>query len=103
MDRKLTGIVAYLTFVGWILAYVAGDQQGARFHLNQALVINLASLVISLVRVLFGWIPFLGWILSLTLGLISLVLLVVWVIGLVYALQDQEKPVPLLGGIKILN
>ena len=36
MDRKLTGIVAYLTFVGWILAYVAGDQQGAWFHLNQA-------------------------------------------------------------------
>lgn len=37
MDKKTTGIVAYLTWIGLVIAFVAGDKEGAKFHLNQAL------------------------------------------------------------------
>ena len=41
MDKKVTGIVAYLSWIGLIIAFCAGDKEGAKFHLNQALVIFL--------------------------------------------------------------
>ena len=39
MDAKTTGIVAYITWIGLVIAFVLGDREGAKFHLNQALVI----------------------------------------------------------------
>ena len=40
MDAKTTGIVAYITWIGLVIAFVLGDREGAKFHLNQALVIG---------------------------------------------------------------
>ena len=40
MDRKMTGVVGYLTWIGLLIAFVAGDREGAKFHLNQALVLE---------------------------------------------------------------
>jgi len=31
MDKKTTGIVAYLTWIGLVIAFVAGDKEGAKF------------------------------------------------------------------------
>ena len=45
MDAKTTGIVAYITWIGLVIAFVLGDREGAKFHLNQALVIWLAGLL----------------------------------------------------------
>lgn len=35
MDKRTTDVVAYLTWVGLIIAFVAGDRERSRFHLNQ--------------------------------------------------------------------
>ena len=110
MDRKLTGVVAYLTWIGLLIAYIAGDREGAKFHLNQALVIWLAGTIFGIatgiLSVLSG-LPLLGWIVAALVGLISLVggifLFVCWLMGLIYAIQEQEKEVPLLGKIRLLK
>lgn len=96
MDKKTTGIVAYITWIGWIVAFCAGDKEGAKFHLNQALVIFLAQIVASVIRL----IPYVGGVVGAILGIF---LFVCWIMGLIYACQDQEKEVPLLGQIKILK
>ena len=49
MDKRATDIVAYLTWVGLLIAFVAGDREGSRFHLNQSLVIWLAGTVLGFV------------------------------------------------------
>lgn len=54
MDAKTTGIVAYITWIGLVIALVAGDREGAKFHINQALVIWIAGFL--------GVIPCIGWI-----------------------------------------
>ena len=96
MDKKITSVVAYLTWIGLIIAFVAGDKDGAKFHLNQALVIWLAGIILGIVAV----IPILGWI----VGLVgSIFLFVCWIMGLVYAIQEQEKEVPILGKFKLLK
>ena len=100
MDRKATNIVAYITLVGWLLAYVVGDRYNSRFHLNQALVLFLANVVWGIVAKILAFIPILGWI---ALGVGYLVLFVFWVMGLVSAIQGEEKPLPLIGEMHILN
>ena len=88
MDKKTTGWVAYLTWIGLLIAFVARDKEGAKFHLNQALVIFLFSLL--------SIIPCIGWIWG-------IFMLVCWVMGLVAAINEEEKEVPLIGSIKILK
>ena len=96
MNKKIASVVAYLTWIGLIIAFVAGDKDGAKFHLNQALVIWLAGIILGIVAV----IPILGWI----VGLVgSIFLFVCWIMGLVYAIQEQEKEVPILGKFKLLK
>lgn len=94
MDKKTTDIVAYLTWIGFIIALVSGDKENSKFHLNQALVLNLFALIGSLTGV-----PIIG----IIAGLWSLFVFVCWIIALIGAVKGEEKEVPLLGKIKILK
>lgn len=88
MDARTTGIVAYITWIGLVIALVAGDKEGAKFHLNQALVIFLFSLLSA--------IPCIGWVWA-------VFMVVCWVMGLIAAINEEEKPVPLIGGITLIK
>ena len=88
MDKKTTGIVAYLTWIGWLIALLAGDKEGAKYHINQALVILLFSLL--------SIIPCIGWIWG-------IFMIVCWFIGFIAAINEEEKSIPLLGNIKIIK
>ena len=84
MDKKMTGIVAYITWFGLIIALVAGDKEGAKFHINQ-------SLAIWLVGTVGGFIPIVN-------IFVAILCLVCWVMGLIYAIQEVEKEVPTVTG-----
>ncbi len=88
MDAKTTSIVAYLTWVGLLIAFLAGDKEGAKFHLNQALVITLFALL--------SIIPCVGWIWG-------IFMIVCWIMGLIAAINQEEKEVPLIGKIRIIK
>lgn len=88
LSTKATAVLSYISLIFWLVAYLIGDKEGAKFHLNQSLVINLAMLLCA--------IPVLGWIWA-------IFMLVVWVMGLVYAIHGEEKEVPLLGKLKLLS
>ena len=96
MNKKTTGIIAYITWIGWIVAFCAGDKEGAKFHLNQALVILIGQIVAAVIN----YIPYVGGIVG---TILSIFLFVCWIMGLIYACQEQEKEVPLIGQIKILE
>lgn len=100
MDKKTTSWVAYLTFIGWIVAYCAGDKEGAKFHLNQSLVIYLGELCVLVASVILAFIPVLGW---LAIWAANIYLFVMWIMGLINAINQEEKELPLIGTIKILN
>lgn len=100
MTKKATGIVAYISIIGWIIAFLAGDKEGAKFHLNQALVVDVAMIIFNIAGGILSFIPVIGAIIALVL---SIALLVFWIMGLVYAIKEEEKEIPLLGAIKILK
>lgn len=88
MDAKTTSVVAYITWIGLVIALVAGDKEGAKFHLNQALVIALFSML--------SWIPLIGW-------LWGIFMFVCWIMGLIAAINQEEKEVPLIGQIHLIK
>lgn len=77
MNKKTTGIIAYITWIGWIVAFCAGDKEGAKFHLNQALVILIGQIVAAVIN----YIPYVGGIVG---AILSIFLFVCWIMGLIY-------------------
>lgn len=96
MDKKITSIVSYITIIGWIIAYCVGDKNGAKVHLNQALILAIVGLLGGAISA----IPLVGWIIG---PIIGLVVLLFAILGIVYAAQDQDKELPIIGQIKILK
>ena len=66
MNKQTTDIVAYLSWPGLLIAFFIGDRYGSRFHLNQSLVIWIAS---TLVGFAARWLPLFGWVVGLIGGL----------------------------------
>lgn len=96
MDKKVTSIVAYIGIIGWALAFFVGDKEGAKFHLNQGLVL----VVLNNLCGILGIIPFIGAILTTIIGIVFLVFSIM---GIVYACKGEEKELPIVGQIHIMN
>ena len=85
-QSKLVAILSYITLIGWIIALILNMNKKTElgsFHIRQALLLVILNIVL-------WWIPVIGWILQ-------VVVLVLWVMGLVYAVQGQMKEIPLIG------
>jgi uncharacterized membrane protein len=92
--NKLNAVLSYLGIL-IIIPLISDDAKKsdfAKFHLNQGLVLFIAGVVGNVVF----WIPIFGWALAIAL-------FVIWLIGLIGAIQGEKKKVPLLGDIKIIK
>lgn len=100
MDEKTMAIISYITIIGWIIAYVQlskNKSQLALFHIRQSLFLMLFAFGICIVQLLVTFIPYLGHIISISLGLVLLGFLVLWVFALISAVNGEEKPLPIFG------
>ncbi len=95
MNKQVTGMLAYVTWIGWLIAFLAGDREGAKFHLNQALVLAIASLI----KNVLGFLHFPG----LLTWLFGVVIFVFCIIGICNAYKGEEKELPIVGAFKLLN
>lgn len=96
-DDKTTAIVSYLTLIGFVVAVIMHGSKKTRlgaYHLRQSLGLMLASFVVALGGTVFAFVPFVGWMISLAawFGLFAL-----WVMGLLAAINGEEKPAAVLG------
>lgn len=103
MDAKITGIVGYISWIGWLIAFLAGDKEGAKFHLNQSLVLMICMTVLPILSAVAGFIPVIGFIVRIVASLCSLVLFIFWVMGLIAACKEEEKSLPIIGNIQLLK
>jgi hypothetical protein len=101
---KVAGIISYFTIIGWLIAYFGFYQNKktslSSYQLRQTLLLHIVYMV-----VIFG-LPFLlGSFWTLT-GIFSLAyftrllvfaFFVLWIIGLIGAINSEHKPIPLLG------
>lgn len=98
MDKKTTGIVCWLTLIGWLIAFLAGDKENSKFQLNQSLNLLIVSTIISILQSAIS-----GLVVSIILWLISVVVFVFWIIGFVRAIKEEETPLPIIGGIQLIK
>lgn len=88
MSATATSVVAYMTWIGFLVAVCAGDKEDAKFFLNQALVFHIFRIGC--------FIPFIGW-----LWLIYMI--VCFILGVIWAAEQERRELPLIGVIRILN
>lgn len=96
-QNKTIAIVSYLTIIGWVIAFILRQNEQpqrelSRFHLRQSFGINLLGFALSLVQYVIYMLH-----LSFIIKLLSLGIFVLWIIGLISAIQGKFNPVPLVG------
>ncbi len=96
MNNKTLSIVAYITLIGWLIAYFSGKENAnslLKFHLKQAFGLLITSIVFNvLIGILVSIIPFLS-----VLSYVGLLFLALMIIGIINASNEVEKPLPLIG------
>ena len=96
-EDKTTAIVSYLTLIGFIVAVIMHGSKKTRlgaFHLRQSLGLMLTSIVVGVAATILAFIPFVGWL----AGVAAWVgILVLWIMGLLAAINGEQKPVPVVG------
>lgn len=96
-EDKSTAIISYITLVGFIVAIIIHSNKKTRigaYHLRQSLGLILTAVALMIGGFILAFIPFVGWLVSLAAWI---GLLVLWVMGLMAAVNGEFKPVPLLG------
>lgn len=93
LDSKVAGLLCYLLgFVtGIVFLVVEKEDDYVRFHAYQSTATFLTIFVVSVV---LQWLPLVGWIGSLLLGPVSLIL---WIVLMVKAFQGERWKLPLAG------
>jgi uncharacterized membrane protein len=96
-ENKLIAALPYFFFVvGVIACMLQKDSRFARFHMKNAIRLEIAS-ILALIPMC---IPFLGWVAS---GILFLIIVIVSIIAMVNVLQGKAKDLPIIGGIKFLQ
>ncbi|TJZ61487.1 hypothetical protein FAZ15_09865 [Sphingobacterium olei] len=94
-EGRSTAIIAYITLIGLIIAFVQNDEKKnafANYHIRQSLGLIFTGIALFIV----GLIPLLGWLISI-LGTIAVIIL--WIMGLMNAVNGKQQPIPLLGNL----
>src|SRR5690554_5747210 len=85
-DGKTIAIIAHMTIIGWIIAFVMNNNAKnayASFYIRQSLGIMLGIII-------FSFVPVIGW-------LVNVGFFILWIISLIGSLSGELKHIPLLG------
>ncbi len=103
-NGKTAGIISYFTIVGWLIAYFAFHQNNktslGSYQLRQTLLFHIGSIVLwfglsfvfSMIWVSTGIYSF-----YYLFRIVQIGLFILWIIGLIGAINGDKKPIPLIG------
>lgn len=91
-EGKTAAIISYITIIGTIIAFVMNQSNRnsfASFHIRQAIGIYLLFFVVNLLTRygMMGWVD----------NLLYIGVFVLLIIGIIGAVQGEEKKIPFLG------
>jgi uncharacterized membrane protein len=106
-NTKTMSILAYILFFVPLLTGAHKQSEAVKFHTNQGTVLFIAAAIYgvaySILSMILIFIPYVGWALIAILGLCSLGIAALCILGIVHAMQGQCKPLPLIGKIAIVK
>ena len=86
MNGKTARILSYITWIGWLVVFFSADKDndpGLKQHLNQALICNIAAII--------------------PIGITQVAASIFAIWGLIKAIQEDDEPLPLFGGLTIIK
>lgn len=91
-DPKILAIIGYLTLAGWLVAYVINSNNKEKsdftlFHLRQGLGVGLLWVVSYS----------LYWILPPIAFIVNIIVIILMVLGVIFAVQEQKRELPVIG------
>ncbi len=108
-NNKVMGVLAYLSWLVLIPLFAAKDSPFARYHTNQGIVLAIVEvawwIIIGILSAIATATYAVGLliIISIISWLVNIGFLVFSILGIVNACKGEMKPLPLIGGIKILK
>ena len=107
-DNKTMCIFAYIGILFLIPLLACKNSRYARFHANQGLIFFLFAIVLGIadgiLSIIFSFIPILGVILNILLGLVCYVLpLGYMILGIYNAVKGRANELPIIGKIRIIK
>ncbi len=107
-DNKVMAVLAYFGPLVLIPIFAAKESRFARYHSNQGLVLLILSVAISvlyniLTSILYAVSWRLGVSISGILGLVFVIPTILAILGIIHVCKGEMKPLPVIGGIKLLK
>ena len=99
IEENVEGALCYL--IGWVTGLVfyllEKENKFVRFHAMQSIVVFFPLTIIAW---FFGFIPFIGWVIS---GLIWILSIILWIVLMIKAYQGEMYKLPIAGDIAERN
>ena len=109
-DASQNTAMAVLAYIIFFIPLLTGDFKASpfvKFHTNQGTVMFIVALaygvVCGILSTILIFIPFIGWLMILLLGMVWLIYPVFMVMGIINVTNGQMKPLPLIGDITIIK
>ncbi|MFV8325226.1 DUF4870 domain-containing protein [Flavobacterium sp. ZS1P14] len=100
MNKKTISIISYITLLGWMVSFIlyrnGGKSPLAKYHLKQSFGLGALGTLFSIIPIVL--VPAAPIILFM---LIDLGILIFLTFGITNAINQQKKPVPVIGPIFI--
>ncbi len=98
MENKNLAIINYITIFGWLYVYITTKGTAdklVKYHQRQFLGLFIISVLFSVaLNVVAMIVPALA-----ILSFVSLAFVILWIFGLINAINGVEKPIPVVGGM----
>ncbi len=95
LQQNVAGALCYLA--GWVtgVAFLVMEKENrfVRFHAVQSIVVSAAFMVVMIV---LGFIPIIGWVINMLLGI---ALFILWVVLMLNAYRGRMMKLPVAGNI----
>ena len=99
-EDRTVAILTYITIIGFIIAIVMHSSKKTAlgtFHLRQGLGLFITSVVIWIPCLIISFIPFVNLLMVVVWPVVGLSLFVLWLLGLIAAVNGQQKLMPVVG------
>ena len=106
-SSRLFAFLAYLLpVIGWLIAFLFRRQDKlAMYHTKQSITLFIAAIAFPLAWAIVGYllsfIPYIGFMMAVILFALVIVaeitFIIIWIMGMVYALQGKVSPLPIVG------
>lgn len=102
-DTNNNKVMAILCYIGilWLVPLFTEHKNDpfVKFHINQGIILTIFAIVAEILAWIIGFIPVLGGLFS---WAVWIAIVVLFVIGIINAVNMEEKPLPVIGTLFVV-